>query len=68
MFPCPESAEVVSKAEASALIQLTEPMVEGRIGQVQTGLLFQEVEAVDLHRTVSAVPLDVAPLVFQDLG
>ena len=59
---------MVSKAEASALIQLTEPMVEGRIGQVQTGLLFQEVEAVDLHRTVSAVPLDVAPLVFQDLG
>jgi len=43
-------------------------MVEGRIGQLLAGLLFLEVEAVDLHRTVLAVPLDVAPLVFPDLG
>jgi len=59
---------VVSKAEALALVRITEPMVEGRIGQLLAGLLFLEVEAVDLHRTVSAVPLDVAPLVFPDLG
>jgi hypothetical protein len=43
-------------------------MVGGRIGQVQVGFPFQGVEAVDLHRTVLAVPLDVAPLVFLDLG
>jgi hypothetical protein len=59
---------VVSKVEALAWVRLTEPMVGGRIGQVQVGVPFLEVEAVDLHRTVLAVPLDVAPLVFLDLG
>jgi hypothetical protein len=51
-----------------AWVRLTEPMVGGRIGQVQVGFPFQEVEAVDPHRTVLAEPLDVAPLVFLDLG
>ena len=59
---------MVSKVEALAWVRLTEPMVGGRIGQVQVGGPFLEVEAVDLHRTVLAVPLDVAPLVFLDLG
>ena len=59
---------MVSKAEALAWVRLTEPMVGGRIGQVQVGFPFQGVGAVDLHRTVLAEPLDVAPLVFQDLG
>jgi len=43
-------------------------MVGGWVGQVQVGFPFLEVEAVDLHRTVLAEPLDVAPLVFLDLG
>ena len=59
---------MVSKVEALAWVHLTEPMVWGRIGQVQVGIPFPEVEAVDLHRTVLAEPLDVAPLVFPDLG
>ena len=68
MIPCPESVLVVSKVEALAWVRLTEPMVGWRTGQVQVGFPFLEVEAVDLHRTVLAVPLDVAPLVFLDLG
>jgi len=52
---------VVSKAEALAWVRLTEPMVGGRIGQVQVGFPFPEVVAVDPHRTVLGVPLDVAP-------
>ena len=68
MLLCPGSAQVVSKAEALAWVLLTEPMVWGRVGQVQVEFPFPEVEAVDLHRTVLAVPLDVAPLVSLDLG
>jgi hypothetical protein len=45
-----------------------EPMVGGLIGRVQVGFLIPEVEAVDLHRTVLAVPFGAAPLVFLDLG
>ena len=59
---------MVSKAEAWAWVRLTEPRVGGRIVQVQVGIPFPEVEAVDLHRTVLAVPLGAAPLVFLDLG
>jgi hypothetical protein len=59
---------VVSKAEALAWVRLVEPMVGGLIGQVQVGFLFPEVEAVDLHRTVLAVPLGAALPVFLDLG
>ena len=59
---------MVSKAEALAWVRLEEPMVVGRIGRVQVGFPFPEVEAVDPHRTVLAEPLDVAPLVFLDLG
>ena len=68
MFPCPESAQGVSKAEALAWVRPEEPMVGGRIGQVQVGFPFQGVEAVDPHRTVLEVPLDVAPLVVPVLG
>ena len=68
MIPCPESVLVVSKVEALAWVRLTEPRVWGRIGQVQVGYPFLEVEAVDLHRTVLAVPSDVALQVFPDLG
>ena len=59
---------MVSKAEALAWVRPEEPMVGGRIGLVRVGFPFLEVEAVDLHRTVLAEPLDVAPLVFLDLG
>lgn len=59
---------MVSKAEALAWVRLREPMVGGQIGQAQVGFPFLEVEVADLRRRVSAVPLDVVPLVFQDLG
>ena len=59
---------MASKAEALAWVRLTEPRVGERIGQVQAGLPFLEFEVADLRRRVSAVPLDVVPLVFPDLG
>ena len=54
---------MVSKAEALAWVRLEEPMIGARIGQDQVGFPFQGVGAVDLHRKVLEVPLDVAPLV-----
>ena len=71
MSPCPESEAVVSKAEALAWVRPAEPMVEGRIGQVQAEIPFPEVEEAVLHRTVVEpveVPLGVAPQVFLDPG
>lgn len=59
---------MVSKAEALAWVRLEESKVEGQVGQVQAGSPFLEVAGVGPHQMVLAVPLDVALLVFLDLG
>jgi hypothetical protein len=68
MIPCLESERGVSRAEALALVRPEEQAVGVQIDRVQVGFPFQaEVEAVDRHRMVSAVPSGAVLLVFLDL-